>query len=263
MSKVLVLKSSILAGYSQSGQLSDYFVEQWREKHAGDVITVRDLAANPIPVLDGELVGALRPSDAQLTARQQEALALSDELIAELKANDVIVIAAPMYNFNIPTQLKNYFDLVARAGVTFRYTEKGPEGLVTGKRAVVLTSRGGIHKDTPTDLVTPYLTTFLGFIGITDVNFVFAEGIAYGPEVAAKAQSDAKAAIDSVVAAQYLTPLAACGRRVLLFLVAQIPHHASAAIFWMIHAVVDLHARKIERRNAINAGHIYPILLRV
>ncbi len=115
MSKVLVLKSSILAGYSQSGQLSDYFVEQWQEKHPGDEITVRDLAANPIPVLDGELVGALRPSDAPLTPRQQEALALSDELIAELKGNDVIVIAAPMYNFNIPTQLKNYFDLVARA----------------------------------------------------------------------------------------------------------------------------------------------------
>lgn len=108
MSKVLVLKSSILAGYSQSNQLSDYFVEQWREKHSADEITVRDLAANPIPVLDGELVGALRPSDAPLTPRQQEALALSDELIAELKAHDVIVIAAPMYNFNISTQLKNY-----------------------------------------------------------------------------------------------------------------------------------------------------------
>lgn len=201
MSKVLVLKSSILAGYSQSGQLSDYFVEQWREKHAEDVITVRDLAANPIPVLDGELVGALRPSDAPLTPRQQEALALSDELIAELQAHDVIVINAPMYNFNIPTQLKNYFDLVARAGVTFRYTEKGPEGLVTGKRVVVVSSRGGIHKDTPSDLVAPYLKLFLGFIGITDVNFVFAEGIAYGPEVATKAQTDAKAAIDSLVAA--------------------------------------------------------------
>ncbi|MDU6059889.1 MAG: FMN-dependent NADH-azoreductase, partial [Enterobacter sp.] len=174
MSKVLVLKSSILAGYSQSGQLSDYFVEQWREQHSADEITVRDLAANPIPVLDGELVGALRPSDAPLSPRQQEALALSDELIAELQAHDVIVINAPMYNFNIPTQLKNYFDLVARAGVTFRYTENGPEGLVKGKRAIVLTSRGGIHKDTPTDLVAPYLSLFLGFIGITDVNFVFA-----------------------------------------------------------------------------------------
>jgi FMN-dependent NADH-azoreductase len=201
MSKVLVLKSSILAGYSQSGQLTDYFVDQWAEKHPADQITVRDLAAQPIPVLDGELVGALRPSDAPRSPRQQDALALSDELIAELQAHDVIVIAAPMYNFNIPTQLKNYFDLVARAGVTFRYTENGPEGMVTGKRAVVVSSRGGIHKDTPTDLLAPYMKLFLGFIGITDVNFVFAEGVAYGPEVAAKAQSDAKAAINSLVAA--------------------------------------------------------------
>ncbi|CNI03514.1 azoreductase [Yersinia thracica] len=201
MSKVLVLKSSILATYSQSNQLADFFVEQWKAAHAGDEITVRDLAAQPIPVLDGELVGALRPSDAALTPRQQEALALSDELIAELQANDVIVMAAPMYNFSIPTQLKNYFDLIARAGVTFRYTEKGPEGLVTGKRAIILTSRGGIHKDTPTDLVVPYLRLFLGFIGITDVEFVFAEGIAYGPEVATKAQADAKQLLAQVVSA--------------------------------------------------------------
>ncbi|HEN3506459.1 TPA: FMN-dependent NADH-azoreductase [Yersinia enterocolitica] len=201
MSKVLVLKSSILATYSQSNQLADFFVEQWKAAHAGDEITVRDLAAQPIPVLDGELVGALRPSDAELTPRQQEALALSDELIAELQANDVIVMAAPMYNFNIPTQLKNYFDLIARAGVTFRYTEKGPEGLITGKRAIILTSRGGIHKDTPTDLVVPYLHLFLGFIGITDVEFVFAEGIAYGPEVATKAQADAKELLTQVVSA--------------------------------------------------------------
>ncbi|WP_330981778.1 MULTISPECIES: FMN-dependent NADH-azoreductase [Enterobacterales] len=201
MSKVLVLKSSILAGYSQSGQLTDYFVDQWAEKHPADQITVRDLAAQPIPVLDGELVGALRPGDAPLSPRQQEALALSDELVAELQAHDVVVIAAPMYNFNIPTQLKNYFDLVARAGVTFNYTENGPEGLVKGKRAIVVSSRGGIHKDTPTDLLAPYMKLFLGFIGITDVNFVFAEGMGYGPEVAAKAQSDAKAAINSLVAA--------------------------------------------------------------
>ncbi|CFQ57407.1 azoreductase [Yersinia frederiksenii] len=201
MSKVLVLKSSILATYSQSNQLADFFVEQWQAAHADDEITVRDLAAQPIPVLDGELVGALRPSDAALTPRQQEALALSDELIAELQANDVIVMAAPMYNFNIPTQLKNYFDLIARAGVTFRYTEKGPEGLVTGKRAIILTSRGGIHKDTPTDLVVPYLRLFLGFIGITDVEFVFAEGIAYGPEMATKAQADAKELLAQVVSA--------------------------------------------------------------
>ncbi|MEN4548615.1 FMN-dependent NADH-azoreductase [Pantoea agglomerans] len=199
MSKVLVLKSSILAGYSQSSQLADFYIEQ--AKAQGKEVTVRDLAANPIPVLDGELVGAMRPSDTPLSPRQQEALDLSDELIAELQAHDELVIAAPMYNFNIPTQLKNYFDLIARAGVTFRYTEAGPEGLVKGKTAVVISSRGGIHKDTPTDLLTPYVKLFLGFIGITDVEFVFAEGIAYGPEVASKATAEAKDAIKQIVTA--------------------------------------------------------------
>lgn len=199
MSKVLVLKSSILAGYSQSSQLADFYIEQ--AKAQGKEVTVRDLAANPIPVLDGELVGAMRPSDTPLSPRQQEALDLSDELIAELQAHDEVVIAAPMYNFNIPTQLKNYFDLIARAGVTFRYTEAGPEGLVKGKTAVVISSRGGIHKDTPTDLLTPYVKLFLGFIGITGVEFVFAEGIAYGPEVASKATAEAKDAIKQIVTA--------------------------------------------------------------
>ncbi|PWC22380.1 FMN-dependent NADH-azoreductase [Brenneria roseae subsp. roseae] len=201
MSKVLILKSSILADFSQSSQLADYFSAEWQAAHPADSITVRDLAAQPIPVLDGELVGVLRPSDAPLTPRQQEALTLSDALIAELQAHDVIVIAAPMYNFNIPTQLKNYFDLIARAGVTFRYTEQGPEGLVKGKRAIVLTSRGGIHKGTPTDLLEPYLRVFLGFIGITDLEFVFAEGIAYGPDVAKKAAEDAKAQLSQFAAA--------------------------------------------------------------
>ncbi|NEY27658.1 FMN-dependent NADH-azoreductase [Escherichia coli] len=201
MSNVLVLKSSILANYSQSNVLADYFVDQWRQQHSDDKIQVRDLAADPVPVLDGELVGALRPSDAPLTPRQQDALELSNTLIEELQASDVIVIAAPMYNFNIPTQLKNYFDLVARAGVTFRYTEAGPEGLLKGKKVYVLTSRGGIHKDTNTDLVTPYLRVFLGFIGLTDVEFVFEEGIAYGPEMATKAQQDAKALITQLATA--------------------------------------------------------------
>ncbi|MBA0218658.1 FMN-dependent NADH-azoreductase [Pectobacterium brasiliense] len=201
MSKVLVLKSSILAGYSQSNQLADHFTTEWQSAHPNDSITVRDLAAQPIPVLDGELVGALRPSDAALTPRQQEALTLSDELIAELQAHDIIVIAAPMYNFNIPTQLKNYFDLVARAGVTFRYTEQGPEGLVKGKRAIVLTSRGGIHKGTPTDLLEPYLRVFLGFLGLTDLEFVFAEGYGYGPDVAQKATEAAKNQLSQLVTA--------------------------------------------------------------
>ncbi|MEN3259175.1 FMN-dependent NADH-azoreductase [Sodalis endosymbiont of Spalangia cameroni] len=201
MSKVLVVKSSILATFSQSNPLADHFIEQWRQQHSGDEITVRDLGAEPVPELDGELVGALRPSDATLTPRQQQALELSDALINELQANDVLVLTAPMYNFAIPSQLKNYFDLIARAGVTFRYSEQGPEGLVKNKRALILTTRGGIHKDTPSDLVTHYLRLFLGFIGITDVSFIYAEGVAYGPDAAVKAQEEAKAAIEEFVTA--------------------------------------------------------------
>ncbi|ANE73897.1 FMN-dependent NADH-azoreductase [Dickeya solani] len=201
MSKVLVLKSSILADFSQSNQMADHFTTTWQAAHPADTITVRDLAAKPVPVLDGELVGALRPSDKPLTPRQQDALALSDELVAELQAHDVIVLAAPMYNFNIPTQLKNYFDFIARAGVTFRYTEQGPEGLVKGKRALVLTSRGGIHKDAPSDLLTPYLRLFLGFIGISDVEFVFAEGFGYGPDMAQKALQGAKEELSQLASA--------------------------------------------------------------
>lgn len=201
MSKILILKSSILATYSQSSQLADYFAAQWQAAHPDDCITVRDLAATPVSVLDGELVGAMRPADATLTHRQQEALDLSNALIDELQSHDVIVLTAPMYNFNIPTQLKNYFDFIARAGVTFRYTENGPEGLVKGKRAIVLTTRGGMHKGGATDLVTPYLTTFLGFIGITDVEFVYAEGLAMGEDAANGAQQQAKAEIDALVGA--------------------------------------------------------------
>lgn len=166
MSRILVLKSSILGDYSQSGKLVDFFVQQWRETHPSDSFTFRDLANPTLPELDGEVIGGFNAGDKPLTPHQQETLALSDALIAELKSHDTIIISAPMYNFNIPTQLKIYFDLVARAGQTFRYTSEGAEGLVTGKKAIVISSRGGIHADTPSDLITPYLKLFLGFIGI-------------------------------------------------------------------------------------------------
>jgi FMN-dependent NADH-azoreductase len=199
MRNILMLKSSIMSTYSQSNGLLDYLSHRWQEAHHDDKITVRDLSLHPIPVLDNEIVGALRPSDVPLTPRQQEALNLSDQLIKELNAHDVIVIAAPMYNFNIPTQLKNYFDLIARAGVTFRYTEQGPQGLVTGKKAIVVTTRGGLHKDSPSDIVTPYMALFLNFIGISDVSFVYEEGIAYGQEMAEKARLEAEQQIDQFI----------------------------------------------------------------
>lgn len=133
MANILVLKSSILGQYSQSNALIDGFLAD----HQDDVVTVRDLAALNLPVLDGELASGLRGGD-NLNERQLAVIAQSDELIAELKASDLVVIAAPMYNFNIPTQLKNWIDLVARAGVTFRYTETGPVGMVENTRALVI-----------------------------------------------------------------------------------------------------------------------------
>ena len=197
MSKVLILKSSILGGYSQSGHLIEHLSQLWTEQGAD--ITVRDLAAEPLPVLDGEIAMGLRGGD-DLTERQQEVLNLSNKLIQELKDHDTIVIAAPMYNFSIPTQLKNWIDLIARAGVSFTYTENGPEGLITGKRAILITTRGGVHKDSPADHVVPYLKTVLGFIGIEDVETVYGEALSMGPEATDKAMSEAKAALNAIAA---------------------------------------------------------------
>ncbi|QSX37063.1 FMN-dependent NADH-azoreductase [Shewanella sedimentimangrovi] len=190
MSKVLVLKSSILGGYSQSGNLVNQLLSQMSEVE----VTVRDLAADPLPVLDGEIASGLRGGDS-LSERQQQALALSDSLIAELKAHDTLVIAAPMYNFGIPTQLKNWIDLVARAGVTFTYTEQGPVGLIQGKKAIVITTRGGVHKDAASDHVVPYLKTVLGFIGISEVEVVYAEALNMGQEASEQGLSQARNAM--------------------------------------------------------------------
>ncbi|MCL2917133.1 FMN-dependent NADH-azoreductase [Shewanella litorisediminis] len=189
MSKVLVLKSSILGDFSQSGRLIDEWVAARRE--SGDTVTVRDLAAEPLPVLDGEIAMGLRGGES-LSARQQDALDLSNTLIDELKAHDQLVVAAPMYNFSIPTQLKNWIDLVARAGVTFTYTAEGPQGLIQGKQAMLITTRGGVHKGSGSDHVVPYLKTVLGFIGITEVDTVYAEALNMGPEAAERGIKDAR-----------------------------------------------------------------------
>ncbi|HGS5825119.1 FMN-dependent NADH-azoreductase [Vibrio parahaemolyticus] len=181
MSRVLALKSSILGDYSQSNKLVEDFIKNVDQ----DKLTVRDLAANPLPVLDFAVATALRATE-DLSQEQQEVVDLSDTLIEEVKAADTLVIAAPMYNFTIPTQLKNWIDLIARAGVTFKYTENGVQGLIEGKKAIVVTTRGGIHKDSPTDNVTPYIRTVLGFVGITDVEFVYAEALNMGEDAASK-----------------------------------------------------------------------------
>ncbi len=195
MNNVLVLKSSILADSSQTNQLSDYL----ESKLTGKNIAVRDLAVNQLPHFGATATTALRGQPT--TAEENALLALSDELVAEIKNANTIIINAPMYNFNIPTQLKSYFDFIARPRVTFQYTEEGPEGLLTGKKALVLAVFGGFHQNQSSDIVTAYLKMILGFVGITDVQFVYAEGIGFGPEAVEKAQAQAKAEIDKIVAA--------------------------------------------------------------
>ncbi|EOK5706638.1 FMN-dependent NADH-azoreductase [Vibrio vulnificus] len=186
MSRLLVLKSSILGDYSQSNKLVDEFINKFDQQ---DVV-VRDLAQQPLPVLDFQVATALRASG-DLSEAQQATVDLSDQLIAEIKHADTLIIAAPMYNFTVPTQLKNWIDLIARAGVTFTYTDQGPKGLIEGKKAVVVTTRGGIHKDAASDIITPYLKTVLGFVGITEVEFVYAEALNMGEYFASKGLASA------------------------------------------------------------------------
>lgn len=176
MAKILVLKSSIMGEGSQTNRLIDVMLEHRKDQGVQDDITIRNLAEMNLPVLDLEIFQALRGAE-NVNQDIQQIVALSDELIAELKSADLLIIGAPMYNLNVPTQLKNWFDLVARARQTFRYTETYPQGLVEGVKAVVVSSRGGIHVGQETEAVTPYLKAVLGLMGIHDVDFIYAEGL--------------------------------------------------------------------------------------
>ncbi|OCY33658.1 FMN-dependent NADH-azoreductase [Acinetobacter pittii] len=176
MAKILVLKSSIMGEGSQTNRLIDVMLEHRKDQGLQDDITIRNLAEMNLPVLDLAIFQALRGAE-NVNQDIQQIVALSDELIAELKSVDLLVIGAPMYNLNVPTQLKNWFDLVARARQTFRYTETYPQGLVEGVKAVVVSSRGGIHVGQETEAVTPYLKAVLGLMGIHDVDFIYAEGL--------------------------------------------------------------------------------------
>lgn len=198
MSTVLVLNSSALGGVSASRQLAEKAVAQLRAQEPGLRVIARDLGETPVPHLTTDAATAIRGAE-PVNAAQKATQALSNELIAELTAADTIVIGAPMYNFGIASTLKAWFDHVLRAGVTFRYTEKGPEGLVTGKRAIVIETRGGLYSEGPAqpfDSQEPHLRTLLGFIGITDVTFVRAEKLAFGPEVRGQAIGAAQAALE-------------------------------------------------------------------
>ena len=183
MTTLLQINASISNGNGQSSQLARQFVSAFQEGNPGTKVMVRDVAAaEPVPHLDGERFGAFITKAEERSAAQQAVVAYSDTLISELKQADVIVLGLPMYNFGVPSQLKAYFDHIARAGVTFKYTDKGPVGQLIGKRAYVFAARGGVYAGTPLDTQTGYVRDFLRFIGISEVNFVYAEGLAMSPQ---------------------------------------------------------------------------------
>lgn len=182
MPKLLQIKTSLFANQGQSSQLSDAFVAAWQASRPAAQVTVRDFASAPIPHLDGAGFQAFLSQPGERSAEQQATVALSDALIGELQAADVLVIGLPMYNLGVPSMLKSWFDHIARAGITFRYTANGPQGLLTGKKAYVFATRGGRYAGTAFDTQTDYVRNFLGFIGISEVEFVYAEGLNMGDD---------------------------------------------------------------------------------
>ncbi|AZE48960.1 FMN-dependent NADH-azoreductase [Pseudomonas chlororaphis] len=194
--KLLHIDSSILGDNSASRQLSESVVKAWKNADASVEVTYRDLAADAISHFSSAtLVAAGTPAEVRSAAQQHEA-ELSASTLAEFQAADAVVIAAPMYNFTVPTQLKAWIDRIAVAGQTFRYTEAGPEGLCGGKKVVVVSTSGGLHAGQATGVAhEDYLKVLFGFLGITDIEFVRAHGLSYGDEVRNKAMSDAQAHI--------------------------------------------------------------------
>ena len=192
MPTVLHIKSSIFSSGGFSGQLTDQFVKQWVANHPGSELIVRDFAKEKVPHLDEVRFTSFLTKPEERTEEQKAVVAYSDALIHELKKADVIVLGLPMYNLGIPSSLKAYFDHIARAGKTFKYTATGPVGLVGGKKVYVIATRGGQYQGTPYDTQTDYIKVFLGFIGITDIEFVYAEGLNMGEELKTSAITAAK-----------------------------------------------------------------------
>jgi FMN-dependent NADH-azoreductase len=192
MKTLLQIQTSMFSAGGQSSLLAGQFVAEYARANPAARIIHRDIGRDPVPHLTAERFQSFLAKPEERTAEQHAAAGFSDALIEELKAADVIVLGLPMYNFGVPSTLKAYFDHVARAGVTFRYSEKGPQGLLTGKKAYVFATRGGLYAGTALDTQTGYVRDFLRFLGIDDVEFVYAEGLAMGD--AAKNESLAKAA---------------------------------------------------------------------
>jgi FMN-dependent NADH-azoreductase len=200
MRTLLQINTSLFSGNGQSSQLANEFVAAWRGRNPQGRVVVRDLAAEPVPHLDAERFLSFLAKPGERTPEQQALVSYSDALIEELRGADVIVLGLPLYNFGVPSTLKAYFDHIARAGVTFQYTETGPVGLLKGKKAYVFATRGGRYAGTPLDTQTGYVRGFLNFLGIADVEFVFAEGLNMGPDTKSAALAAARQQIERLAA---------------------------------------------------------------
>ncbi|WP_293778247.1 FMN-dependent NADH-azoreductase [uncultured Oxalicibacterium sp.] len=204
MTKILLINSSVRQNDSVSRKVTAEFVQKWQAREPGVVVTERDVAAQPLPHLTEQTLGAFFTPAEQRTPEQADIAKLSETLVQELFDADVIVIGAPMYNFSITSGLKAWIDHVARAGVTFKYGESGPVGLLQGKKVYVFTAAGGVYSAGPAqsmDFLGTYLRTVLGFIGLTDITFVSSEGLAMGEVGVEKALTQTSATINELLAA--------------------------------------------------------------
>lgn len=195
MQTLLQLNTSLYSDQGQSSQLAQAYATQWQATHTHRQVVVRDLAKNPVAHLSAERFQAFTTKADQRTPAQAAVVEESDQLINELKVADVLVIGLPMYNFGIASTLKAWIDHVARAGQTFKYTDNGPVGLLADRKTVLIAARGGQYAGTALDTQTAYVTTFLNFIGIRDIEFIYAEGLAMGNDVREHSLAQAKAAI--------------------------------------------------------------------
>jgi FMN-dependent NADH-azoreductase len=203
MCNILYISSSPRGSASYSNRIAESVIRDLRKNDPNATVIVRDLAQEPLPHIDDDFVAATRGADGPGTDKQRAILARSDALIDELLAADVVVIAAPMINFSVPSTLKSWFDYVARAGRTFRYGEAGPQGLVTGKRVIIVSASGGIYsgENAAFDFQVPWLRNMLGFLGMTDVEVIRVEGTALGSQTAEQALARAAAQAREVVIA--------------------------------------------------------------
>ncbi|MEX0604640.1 MAG: NAD(P)H-dependent oxidoreductase [Marinobacter sp.] len=200
MKNILVITTSIFGQTGQSSQLVEKTISNLKAQHPTAAVIYRDLSKHPVPHIDAERFGAFTTSASDRSDLENQVIAYSDELISEIVGADAVILGVPMYNFGIPSTLKAYFDHIARSGVTFRYTDQGPEGLLEDRPVLIMAARGGIYAGTENDTQTPYLRTFLGFLGLKDVSFVYAEGLAMGDDKKDAALDKASTKIDALTA---------------------------------------------------------------